>query len=180
MAVTIIFEAHGTTLDNENNISSGLFNIELSPLGKKQAGRLGERYKKQKFDAIFCSTLKRSYDCAEIAFGNRELPIIKDPRLCECDYGKLTKHPSEEVEPNRGEYITKPFPGGESYEDTAKRIKSFLKDLYKNYDSKKVMIIGHRATQYGLDHWIKKIPLRQAVTAPWQWQPGWVYKLNKI
>ena len=34
-------------------------------------------------------------------------------------------------------------------------MKSFLEELLKNYDGKKVMIIGHRATQYGLEHWIK-------------------------
>ena len=84
--VTIIFEAHGTTFDNEKNLSSGHFDIELSPLGINQAKELGERYKNQNFDAIFCSDLQRSYKTAEIAFGN-EFPIVKDKRLRECDYG---------------------------------------------------------------------------------------------
>jgi len=59
--VTIIFEAHSTTFDNENHLSSGQMDVELSPLGIKQAKELGERYKDQEFDAIFCSDLQRSY-----------------------------------------------------------------------------------------------------------------------
>lgn len=56
-----------------------------------------------------------------------------------------------------------------------------LEDLLKNYNSKKIMIIGHRATQYGLEHWIKGVFLKDIVTAPWKWQAGWVYefKANK-
>ena len=57
-------------------------------------------------------------------------------------------------------------------------MKSFLKDLAKNYSGKKIMIIGHRATQYGLEHWIKGIPLQKVIPASWRWQPGWVYKLE--
>ncbi len=106
--------------------------------------------------------------------------IIKDPRLRECDYGKRTGGNSKEIEEERALYIIKPFPKGESYEQTSKRMKSFLKDLLKNYSGKKIMIIGHRATQYGLEHWIKGKTVKQAVTAPWKWQSGWVYKLEKI
>lgn len=176
--VTIIFEAHGTTFDNENHVSSGHYDAALSPLGEKQARELGERYKNDHFDAIFCSDLQRSYKTAELAFHDRNFPIIQDARLRECDYGEWTRRPSEEVEPERGNRITEPFPKGESYEQTSTRMKNFLQDLLKDYDDKRVMIIGHRATQYGLAHWIKKVPLKEAVTTPWKWQPGWTYTLN--
>ena len=59
-------------------------------------------------------------------------------------------------------------------------MKSFLQDLLRDYDNKRVMIIGSRATQYGLEHWIKGVPLEQVVTAPWRWQPGWEYNLVRI
>lgn len=177
--VTIIFESHSTTLDNEMHVSSGHFDVELSELGMKQSKELGERYRNENFGAIFCSDLRRSYKTAEIAFGDKFL-IIKDARLRECDYGDLTRHPSEEVDREKLKRISIPFPNGESYEDTAKRMKSFLEDLLQNYDGKKVMIIGHRATQYGLEHWIKGISVYDAVTASWKWQPGWTYLLKNI
>lgn len=177
--VTIIFESHGTTFDNEDHLSSGHFDVELSDLGKRQAKELGELYKNDHFDAIFCSDLQRSYKTAEIAFGNK-FPIIKDPRLRECDYGNLTRHPSEEVEPQKIKRIKESFPNGESYEQTSERMKSFLEDLLKNYNGKKIMIIGHRATQYGLDHWIKGKSLEELVNMTFKWQPGWLYNLENL
>lgn len=178
--VTIIFESHGTTYDNENEISSGHSDAELSPLGRKQAEELGRRYKNRHFDAIFCSNLSRSYETGETAFGKRGIPIIKDKRLRECDYGDFTQHPSEGVEALKEKHIKAPFPNGESYEQTSARMKEFLKDLLKNYGGKTVMVIGHRATQYGLEHWIEGQPLKEVITAPWEWQPGWAYYLKKL
>ena len=175
--VNIIFEAHGTTLDNEAHLSSGWNDIELSPLGMQQSKEMGERYASEHFDAIFCSDLKRSLDSAKLAFGDR-FPIIADKRLRECNYGDLTRFPSVEVDAEKPKRIHDPFPNGESYEQTSSRMKSFLDDLKKNYDGKRVMIIGHRATHYGLEHWILEKPLQEIIPAPWKWQPGWAYILN--
>ncbi len=98
----------------------------------------------------------------------------------ECNYGDLTRKSSEEVEPTKAEHIVEPFPNGESYEQTTERMRGFLKDLLRDYLGKKVMIIGHRATQYGLECLIKKIALKEVVVAPWKWQPGWTYLLENI
>jgi broad specificity phosphatase PhoE len=177
--VTIIFESHSTTIDNEKHLASGWNDIELSSLGVEQAKDLGARRSKEKFDAIFCSDLQRAYKTAEIAFGDT-FPIIKDQRLRECNYGDLTQHPSAEVDPEKPKRITEPFPNGESYEQTSERMKSFLQDLLKNYDNKRVMIIGHRATQYGLEYLIKGLSLEKVIPAPWKWQPGWEYQLTSL
>lgn len=177
--VTIIFESHGTTVDNEKHLASGSADCELSELGIQQSKEMSQRYADDHFDAIFCSELKRSCKSAEIAFDNK-FPIVKDARLNECDYGDMNQHPSSEVDLEKTKRIEEPFPNGESYEQTSERMRSFLQDLLKNYDGKRVMIIGHRATQYSLEHWIKNIPLEQVIPAPWKWQPGWEYKLENI
>lgn len=178
--IAIVFEAHGATYDNEAGLSSGWYDVELSELGKQQARELGERYKSKFFDAIFCSDLQRSYRTADIAFEGRNFKVIKDKRLRECNYEDLTRHPSDEVEPLKAEHITESFPNGESYMETAKRMRSFLDDLLKDGDGRKVMIIGHRATQYGLEYWVNSVSLEEAVTASWKWQPGWRYMLEKL
>ena len=177
--ITIIFESHSTSFDNEKHLSSGWNDVELSPLGMIQALDLKERKRKERFNAIFCSDLQRSYKTAEIAFKNK-FPIIQDQRLRECNYGDLTQFHSEQVDKEKSKRITVPFPNGESYEQTALRMKFFLEDLIKNYNGKKIMIIGHRATQYGLEHWINKIPLDTIIPAPWKWQPGWIYKFTHL
>lgn len=177
--VTIIFEAHSTSVDNETHLASGWFDVPLSELGERQSIEFGQRYKEDDFAAIFCSDLQRSCKTAEIAFANRSFPVIKDARLRECNYGDLTRRGMNLA---KEKHITEPFPNGESYEQTSERVKSFLADLLKEkeYEGKKVMIIGHRATQYGLEHWIKRVPLSEVVTAPWKWQPGWIYQLESI
>lgn len=177
--VTIIFEAHGTTFDNEAHLASGHNDIELSPLGIQQSKEMGERHQNEHFDAIFCSDLQRAYKSAEIGFGNR-WPIIKDARLRECDYGDLTQNPSEIIDAEKPKRIDTPFPNGESYTQTTARMKSFLEDLIKEYDGKKVMIIGHRATQYGLEHIINGVPLEKLVSTKFVWQPGWEYTVESI
>lgn len=72
--------------------------------------------------------------------------------------------------------ITTSFPNGESYTQCMNRMKEFLGWLKKNFDGKTVMIIGHRATQYGLEHHINGKTIEICVTEPWSWQPGWTYK----
>src|SRR5258708_3959928 len=126
--VTIIFESHGTTTDNERHIASGWADVELSELGIKQSKEMGQRYSNDHFDTIFCSNLQRSYKSAEISFDDR-FPIIRDARLNECNYCDLTQHTSEELDQEKPKRIKVPFPNGESYEKTSERIKSFLQDL---------------------------------------------------
>lgn len=177
--VTIIFEAHSTTKDNEAGTAAGWYDVELSDLGKQQAKQMGERYQGQQFDTIFCSDLQRSYKTAQLAFGGK-FPIIKDARLRECNYGDLNRAPKKEIEGMKAEAVETPFPNGESYRDTSARMKAFLQDLLQNYDGKTVLIIGHRATQYGLEEHIKGLKLADIVVASWQWQPGWKYELQQL
>lgn len=175
----IIFEAHGTTYDNEAHLSSGHNDVALSPLGEQQSKEMGERYREDHFDAVFVSDLQRAIRSAEIGFGNR-WPLIKDARLRECDYGDFTQASSEIVDVEKPKRINLPFPNGESYTQTTARMKSFLDDLIKNYDGKRVMIIGHRATQYGLENLINGISLEKLTTTHFKWQPGWEYKLINL
>jgi broad specificity phosphatase PhoE len=177
--VTIIFESHSTTLDNEKHIASGHNDVALSPSGEAQAKALGKRRAGDRFDAIFCSDLQRSYNTAHLAFGNT-FPIIKDARLRESDYGEFEHKPNSFITAERPKRLDEPFPGGESFRQTSARMKSFLQDLLKNYGGKKVMIIGHRATWFGVEEWANHRPLPELLTTPWSYQPGWDYTLTSI
>lgn len=177
--VTIIFESHATTKDNEAQLASGHNDVDLSEGGVRQAGELGRRYLDQQFAAIYCSDMKRAYRTAELAFGDK-FPIIRDSRLRECDYGDYTQNSKFEVDAQKVQRINVPFPNGESYSEVTERMKFFLADLMPDYDGKTVMVIGHRATQYGLEHWVNGVSILDAVSAPWAWQPGWEYHLAKM
>ena len=42
---------------------------------------------------------QRSYRTAEIAFAGRDLPVRRDARIRECDYGAWTRRPAAESLP---------------------------------------------------------------------------------
>lgn len=175
----IIFETHATTLDNEAGLSSGHADAELSALGEEQSRELGRRYNREAIDAVLCSDLKRSYGTAAIAFADRDVPIITDQRLREIDYGHYTRHPTNFVEALGHRYVTRPFPNGESYEEVVRRVRDLLGELNRRYAAGRVLLIGHRAVQYALEHLVNDVPLPEAISASWQWQPGWRYELHE-
>ena len=177
MKINITYFAHGTTIDNEQGISSGWSDVDLSELGKKQSTELRDQIK-EKFDVVFTSDLRRAKNTAKLAFP--DLKIIEDKRLRECDYGLLTG--SMEEETNYEEHITKPFPNGESMKDVETRIKEFLDYLKKNYFGKHIAIVAHKAPQLAMDVLLKGLSWKQAIKDDWrlkkQWQPGWQYTLK--
>lgn len=181
MAIEITYFVHGTTTDNEKEISSGWYDVELSPLGVEQSIALRDQTKEKHFDVVFCSDLKRAIASAELTWKGI-YPIIEDARLRECNYGKLNASPSSIVEPmQEEECIYNTFPEGESYEDVKVRIASFLDFLKKNYDGKSVAIVGHKAPQLALDVLLKDKTWEQAHAEDWRktksWKPGWEYTI---
>ena len=52
----------------------------------------------------------------------------------------------------------------------------WLTETTTGFAGRTVLVIGHRATFYALEHLFKHIPLHEAVTSPWHWQPGWTYR----
>lgn len=176
--IKIIFEAHATTLDNEAKVASGWNDVDLSELGLKQAEQLKERYLDKHIDVIFPSDLQRAIKTAVPLANAKHIPIYPDWRLRECNYGDLTQAAKDKVDAQRPERISTPFPNGESYEDCMKRMKDFLDWLKENFDGKTVLIIGSRATHFGLDHHINHMSIKDAVSQKFVWQPGWKYELN--
>jgi broad specificity phosphatase PhoE len=182
MSVKITYFVHGTTTDNEKEISSGWYDVGLSELGVKQSKELREQVKDKKFDIVFCSDLKRAKNSAELAFGEI-FPIIADERLRECNYGNLNAGPSAIVEPMcEEECIYDRFPEGESYEDVKARVAGFLEFLKRDYDGKNVAIVAHKAPQLAFDVLLKGKTWKEALAEDWRktksWQPGWEYELN--
>ena len=72
-----------------------------------------------------------------------------------------------------------PFPNGESYEQVVRRVAGWLTEAGTKFQGRTVLVIGHRATFYALEHLINHIPLDEAVAATWRWQPGWTYRMGR-
>ncbi len=178
--LTIFYSPHATSIDNEAGRASGHADVPLSELGWKQAQEFGQHYAKEKFDAIFCSDLQRAWYTAELAFAGRTLPLLRDSRLRECDYGEMTQYPVAEIEKEYMMHIVKPFPGGESILMVVQHVGAFLRDVYRKYDGKIILVIGHRATKYGLEYWCNNTSIEAAVQAPWECLaiPIWRYEFH--
>lgn len=180
MPIRITYFVHGTTTDNEKGLASGWADGELSALGKKQVKELGKIIANQKFNAIFCSDLKRAVDSARLAFDTK-YKIIQDQRLREINYGDFTQK-SDDFKTNSVNYIDQPFPNGESYSDVEKRISDFLKFIRKDYNGKNIALVAHQAPQLALEVILNKKTWEQVIAQDWRnkkaWQPGWEYILN--
>lgn len=179
--MTVTYFVHGTTTDNEKEISSGWYDVGLSELGVNQSIELKNYIKDRKFDIVFCSDLKRAVDSANLTFGGL-VPIVPDARLRECNYGKYNAQPSSIVEPMQENAVTEKFPEGESYEDVKTRISDFLNFLKNNYSGKSIAVVAHKAPQLALDVLLKGKTWEQAFSQDWRksksWKPFWEYKLS--
>ena len=175
MTVTLVFETHSTTTDNERGIATGWLPGELSEAGIKNAKELGRRRREDGNSKVFTSDLRRAVQTAEIAFAGSKMSIVHDPRLRECNYGDLNGRPRAERE-GLTQYVQKPFPNGESYLDVVERTRSFLADLMADHHDERVLV--HSANRWSLDHLVNGEDVAEAMTRPFVWQPGWEYVIE--
>ena len=178
MAVQIVYETHSTSEDNEHGIATGWLGGHLSPVGREQAQRLGERRRDDGIEVVIASDLNRAVETAQIAFGESRIPASLDWRLRECDYGELNGMPRPQLERERRSRIDVPFPGGESWRDAVYRVTGLLREIADACAGQRVLLIGHVATRWALDHHVRGVPLEALVDSPFDWQEGWEYVLT--
>ncbi|MDB5186346.1 MAG: hypothetical protein JWL85_869 [Candidatus Saccharibacteria bacterium] len=179
MSVRITYFVHGTTTDNEHDLATGWLPGELSEAGKEQAKQLGQQVADKQFDVVFCSDLQRAIDSAQLGFGDK-YEIIQDSRLRECNYGDMNGKSASSFKDRMQDFVTTPFPNGESYQDAETRLASFVDYLRTNYDGKHIAIVAHQAPQLALDVSLKGKTWQEAIDEDWRkskaWQPGWEYE----
>ena len=178
MDLELVFETHSWSVDNGRGIATGWLPGSLSARGRDEARRLGRRRLAGTVDAVVTSDLRRAVETSETAFAGAAVPIHRDRRLRECNYGDLNGAPVDEIEARRLHHVDVPFPGGESYRQVVDRMRAFLDELVARGDGRHLVLIGHTATRWSLDHLLAGVPLEDLVAAPFDWQPGWSYTLG--
>jgi broad specificity phosphatase PhoE len=176
--IELVFETHSLTVDNEDDVATGWRGGKLSSSGRRFASALGERRRNDAIEVVFSSDLARAVETAETAFGATSIPVRLDWRLREIDYGELNGAPVGVVERQRAIRVAEPFPGGESYREAVGRVASFLDELRADPPGRRVLLIGHSATRFALDHLLDGRPLEPLVAAPFDWREGWEYVLE--
>jgi broad specificity phosphatase PhoE len=175
VSIELVYETHSTTLDNEQDRRTGWLPGELSELGERQARELGERRRDDGIAAVLSSDLARAVDTARIAFAGTAIPLLLDWRLRECDYGRQNGMPRARMDDPRS-HLDVPYPGGESCRQAIARVGRFVDDLPPRWDGRRILVIGHVATHWGLDHALRGTPSAELVGADFVWQPGWEYR----
>jgi 2,3-bisphosphoglycerate-dependent phosphoglycerate mutase len=122
--------------------------------------------------------LNRAVQTARIAFEGSGIPTYLDWRLRECNYGVMNGALHSQLAAKRRRWLDEPFPGGESWRQAVQRVGRFLRDLEASRDGKRVLLIGHVATHWALDHYVRRLSLEELVDAPFHWQEGWEYVLR--
>jgi 2,3-bisphosphoglycerate-dependent phosphoglycerate mutase len=179
MAIDIVFETHQWSEDNERGIASGWLPGKLSMRGRADARERGRRRRSEGIAAVFTSDLGRAVETAEIAFTGTTIPILHDWRLRECDYGELNGVPVETIHADRYKHLDLPFPSGESWRQAIERVGRTLKDLPMRWNECRILIIGHVATRWALDHFINGVPVEDLLAAEFGWRSeGWEYRLS--
>ena len=131
----LVLVRHGESEWNKLNLFTGWKDPDLSDKGVAEAHKAGQLLKAQglKFDIAFTSALQRAQRTLDIMLaelGQPGLPMRRDQRLNERDYGDLSGLNKDEARKRWGEkqvHIWRrsfdvPPPGGESLKDTAERV----------------------------------------------------------
>jgi probable phosphoglycerate mutase len=132
--LTLILTRHGLTPAGDVMLG-GQLDVPLAPEGRAQAEALARRLVGVRIDRIVSSPMLRARETAQTIAAGR--PIEIDERLRELDYGRwegLTYPEIETRDPElRARWEDDPAathsPGGESGDDVAARVLSFLADL---------------------------------------------------
>jgi 2,3-bisphosphoglycerate-dependent phosphoglycerate mutase len=177
MGVEIVFESHARTEDNENGIATGWLPGRLSDAGRASAAARGVRRRHDDLAAVFVSDLARAVETVAIAFSGVDVPVFKDWRLRECDYGLLNGAPSADVHGDRSAHLEVPYPQGESWRQATDRAGRSLADLPMSWDERRVLIIGHVATRWALERTVRGRSLDDLASEEFVWQQSWEYRL---
>ncbi|HTZ63466.1 MAG TPA: histidine phosphatase family protein [Solirubrobacteraceae bacterium] len=128
---------HGQTAYNLERRFQGQLPVPLDETGRRQAAELAERVDEHGFSALWCSTLQRARETAEVVAERLGMEIAYDARLAETDAGDWTDLLFSEVQAQAPELFAKflagdpsfAFPGGESFAQQEERVASALQDV---------------------------------------------------
>ncbi len=134
----LILTRHGKTIENELGIVQGHLPGILSEEGLKQVNSLAQRFKNEKIDYIYSSSLARALDTAKtIAYFHPKVKFIETKELWEVNHGEATgKKPKDFNFENRTDKF-------ENDEALCKRAKNFIDKLILKHKSGNILLVGH-------------------------------------
>jgi len=150
MMLRLLIVRHGETEWNAQRRYQGQSDVPLSDAGRAQARALVGRLARETLAAAYVSDLGRAVETAEILLAGRDVPLVKEARLREMNFGVLegltfkdayARYPAE-IDAWLKDYNTPP-PGGEDLDSFAARVASLLDELQANHDEQVILLVAH-------------------------------------
>ncbi len=139
MELKIYLFRHGQTFYNKDHMFTGWKDSKLTPLGYKQADKVGRMLRGKKIQLAFSSHLTRSKETLKrvLKYHPECKRVIVDDRIIERSYGDLQGMTHKKFIEEKGEELFKiyhrsydvPPPNGESIKMVEERVLSFINDL---------------------------------------------------
>ena len=127
--------------------------VPLTDKGRDEARLLGAQLANVELDLCVHTRFPRTKETAELAVVGRGVPVEVEPRLDDINIGDLDGSPIEQYRDVKREVGRKrPFPGGESLDDAARRYAAAYRDLLER-NVRRVLVVCH------------EIPVRYALNA---------------
>lgn len=163
---------HGETDWNVKRRFQGRADIPLNEEGRRLARITSEALKETAFTKIYTSPLKRAYETAMIIKGDRDIPVIEEPRIIEIGFGEYEglccgKDNFNIPDPEFMNFFDrleayKPPRGAEGIDELKARTADFLQEIVhnKNMENDTILVSTHGAALRGLLSYINGIGLK--------------------
>ena len=142
---------HGQTFHNREGRMQGQTESDLTPLGRAQAGAMGELLasliERPTEWRIVASPLRRARHTAETIAARLGLPVAFEDRLMEVNVGEWSNRLRDEVKRENPALLSDPewafkSPGGETYEDIMGRVSGWLAEQAPE-PVRKLIVVSH-------------------------------------
>ncbi len=151
MRTSIWLVRHGQTELNKARRYQGAGDSPLTPFGVRQAEALAQRLRRTPFKLAITSPATRTRLTAEAILGDRETPMIDDPRWAETHHGRWEGLTYREVRARFPQEAATRFAdalnghaaGGESLAEVAKRVEEGWAALLQQNPGGRVLLVTH-------------------------------------
>ena len=162
----LIVIRHGKTAWNLEQRIQGSTDIELHPLGIRQAEALADRLAQEEFHAIYSSDLKRAYQTAALIAGKTQHRVIPHAGLRERNFGVfegMTATDIQERYPEGWERFKNwdpdyAAPKGISLRDYQQTSVKSLEDIARKHPGERLVVVTHGGFLSGLMRHTLQIP----------------------
>ena len=126
--------------------------VGLTPAGEAEALGLALQVANLEIDVCVHTRFARTLQTAELAVGERQIPLVEEPLLDDIDVGELEGSTIEDYRAwKHGHERHEPFPGGESLDDAARRYAAAFRRLLERPERRLLVVCHEIPVRYALN-----------------------------